>query len=99
VHRFNPNKSSTSVVTNQREYLRYGKGEIKGYYIDDKVGFDSISTTVEFVLADYQKDTEHSQADGIMGLSNYLYRPNIFEQAYKEGQLASSKFGFRLGLN
>lgn len=34
-----------------------------------------------------------------MGLSNYLYRPNIFEQAYKEGQLASSKFGFRLGLN
>jgi len=33
VKRFDAQRSSSSRITNKREQLKYGKGEIKGYYI------------------------------------------------------------------
>ena len=57
-----------------------------------------MNTTFSLILADYQKDTEHSQADGIMGLSNYKKIKNVFEVFKEQGDLVSSKFAFQLGL-
>jgi hypothetical protein len=45
-----------------------------------------------------QVNTEHTQADGIMGLSNFRSVPNLLDLAHKQGQLVSPKFGFELGL-
>lgn len=98
MRKFDHRKSSTVKVSNKREQLAYGKGEIKGFYVEDSLVFDGINTTFSVILADYQKDTEHSQADGIMGLSNYKKIKNVFEVFKEQGDIVSSKFAFQLGL-
>lgn len=40
---------------------------------------------MKMLLADKQSDTEHAQADGIMGLSNEKRIDNALDLAYKEG--------------
>ena len=66
----------------------------------DKIGFENtISVTQKLMIADYEKDFEGSVSDGILGLSNYWYVPNIFDIAKDENQLASSTFAFKLGLS
>jgi hypothetical protein len=98
VRKFDPTRSSTATVLPQREEIKYGKGEIKGYYIEDRLAFEHSALPYRLILADYQKDTEHSQADGIMGLSNSKNYANVFDILQKEGQIASSSFAFELGL-
>lgn len=85
-------------VLSKREELKYGKGEIRGFYVEEILTFEESSLNFTLILADYQKDTEHSQADGIMGLSNYQKISNIFDLLHQKGQLTSSRFAFQLGL-
>lgn len=66
--------------------------------MEDVLKFESSQANFKFVLADYQKDLENSQADGIMGLSNWAKVKNIFEVLTINGVLTSSKVGFQLGL-
>lgn len=98
VRKFDPKKSSTATLLNKTDEIKYGKGEIRGYYIEDQLNFEQSTISYKLILADYQKDTEHSQADGIMGLSNYKRFPNVFDVLAKERQLSSSSFAFELGL-
>lgn len=66
--------------------------------MEDILKFENSSANFRFVLADYQKDLENSQADGIMGLSNWPKVKNIFEVLSSNRMLVSSKVGFQLGL-
>jgi len=38
------------------------------------------------------------KADGIMGLSNWKNETNVFDLAYKNKQILSPIFGFKLGM-
>lgn len=93
---FDIRQSSSAVPTERRDTLTYGKGMVKGFYVSDQVQLGA-SARMDFLLADMQWDTQHSQADGIMGLSNYRPLLNLFELAQAAGQLSSALFGFRLG--
>ena len=81
-----------------RDHIKYGKGEVKGFYIRDQVSMQGVSSAVNLLLVDQQSDTEHTQADGLMGLSNQKLYQNVFDVAYKNGELLSSRFAFELGV-
>ena len=49
------------------------------------------------LLVDKQVDTENTQADGIMGLSNLKTVKNVLDLGHLSGDLISSKFAFELG--
>lgn len=48
----------------------------------------------KFIVVDDEKDFEGTKPDGIIGLSNDREVDNIFDLAYKEGQLNSTTFAF-----
>jgi hypothetical protein len=49
----------------------------------ENVSFQGLQSRMNLLLVDQQTDTEHSQADGIMGLSNFKAIKNVFDIGYK----------------
>lgn len=98
VRKFDSTASTTVTPLPLRDYIRYGRGEVKGYYVFDTVLFQGVSSRLKLLLVDSQTDTEHSQADGIMGLSNLKSIDNVLDIAYKNNEIISAKFAFELGI-
>ena len=63
----------------------------------ENVLFQGLTSRMNLLLVDKQNDTQHSQADGIMGLSNLRSIKNVFDIGYKNNYLISSNFAFELG--
>jgi hypothetical protein len=81
--KFDSQASSSTVPLPLREHIRYGRGEVEGYYAMENVSFQGLQSRMNLLLVDQQTDTEHSQADGIMGLSNFKAIKNVFDIGYK----------------
>ena len=60
----------------------------------DFVSFQGLKIYTNLLLVDKQKDTESSQADGIMGLSNLKSVKNVMDIAFDQSKIVSPLFAF-----
>lgn len=57
VRKFESAASTTIVPLPLRDHIRYGRGEVYGYYIFDSVLFQGVTSTLKLLLVDKQSDT------------------------------------------
>lgn len=74
------------------------KGQASGFLGEDFVGFQNFQVFSQLMVATKESDLGGQMFDGIMGLSNDPKYTNIFELGYANQMLASSSFGFKLGM-
>lgn len=97
-NKYDSTLTNTTRPLPKRDHIKYGQGEVRGYYVIDQVQFQGLRHDMQLLLVDEQTDTENSQADGIMGLSNYPFVNNILDEAYADGSIVSPLFAFQLGM-
>lgn len=96
--KFDSSASASATPLSLRGHIKYGKGEVEGFYLKDSLEFQGVKSPIKLLLVDQQSGTEHAQADGIMGLSNLKSIDNALDLAHRNGDLVSPIFAFQLGL-
>ncbi|CAD8158927.1 unnamed protein product [Paramecium pentaurelia] len=97
--RFQTSKSSTYKNFSKPDEVEYASGGCKGFWGSDYVQLlgDSNTRVQTNILFTYQDSGfEAVQSDGLLGLSNDKEIANIFDLAYKQGQIKSNLFAMEL---
>jgi len=76
---------------------KYGKGSCVGYWSKDSVAISEFSVkSADLLLVYKDSDFDSLSANGILGLSNDINDPNIFDLGFKAKVLVNPYFAFEI---
>ncbi|CAD8145392.1 unnamed protein product [Paramecium octaurelia] len=97
--RFYTQKSTTYKNYSQSDEIEYASGSCKGFWGSDYVqllGDSNTRVLTNILFTYYDSGFDAVQSDGLLGLSNEKEIDNIFDLAYKEGNIKSNLFAMEL---
>ncbi|CAK82291.1 unnamed protein product (macronuclear) [Paramecium tetraurelia] len=98
--RFDPNKSTTLQQADEDHSINYNIGSLSGKFVQDYVSLTNgnLNVSMKFMLANVFT-MPGIKFQGLLGLSSYNDRQNIFEYGYQQKLLETSMFGLNLNRN